>query len=290
MHSIELCPNIADELCTNVDSSAQQCNFTQVPYGDELEALFQFFNNGTLDSILDGLGDLEGDLYEWESLLDKANLFYPKHATWVFWTAAGTCLLLGLIAMVMVGAMFYLERNGDFPDRFRWLRSWFVVPLMILLVSVSWILAMAFILLGLGSSDFCYNSPDEPVLNLLESVQAEFSSVLYPFLRYYVSGCPAVEAPRSIEGAVVYVQDFVLPALGNLANAIQSQEDGNMDELCGTDSTSFLAILSALGVQLCILAHSLVSYFSCGGDCCYCCCVSFTQWIDGKIHLHFVCL
>jgi hypothetical protein len=133
-----------------------------------------------------------------------------------------------------------------------------LVPLLLLLASLSWILSMVFILMGIGSSDLCYNSPDIPVLNLLELLEDEFGSVMYFFLRYYVSACPAVDAPRELEQAVGAIQEQVLPVMGNLLDAIRAEGEENIEATCGSGVAPFLAIVGALGNQLCVLGLTMV--------------------------------
>lgn len=269
----EICPNSAEQLCTNIENETattldeRGCDFSTVPYGNELATLFNVFDT-TLRTVLDGAADIEEDLVTLQEILEKADLYYPKHGVWAFWTAVGCSLALGVVALVLSGGMVYIEmgqgqqangRERKLPPKFAWCRSWLLVPLLLLLVCLSWIFSMTFIMMGIGSSDLCYNSPDVPVLNLLETIEDEFgsSSLMYFFLRYYVSGCPAVEAPRELELAIVGIKDAVLPVMGTLVDAIQAQGEENLAEICGTGVAPVLAIVEALGEQLCVLGLTM---------------------------------
>ncbi len=252
-----------DETATTADERG--CDFSTIPYGEELANMVDVLDT-SLDGILEGFGNFEQDLKSLQSLLSDADLFYPKHGTWVFWTAAGCSLALGCIGVILTGGMIYLEMeqqsNGlerNLPSGFSYCRSWMLVPLFLLLAIISWSLSMSFIFLGIGSSDLCYNSPDIPILNLLETVEDDFDSLVFLFLRYYVSGCPSLQAPTSLETSVAVIQENVLPSFGTLVDAIQAQGDAALEETCGTPVAPLLAIIRALGNQICVLASSMVS-------------------------------
>jgi hypothetical protein len=270
--TLDICPDTVEQLCTNINDETattadeRGCDFSTVPYGTELASMVKIFDT-TLTTVLEDIGGVEEDLVNLQDVLNQADLYFPKHGTWAFWTAAGCSLALGVVALLLTGGMVYIEmgqgqqangRERKLPKVFSCCRSWLLIPLLFLLVSLSWILSMVFILMGIGSSDLCYNSPDIPVLNLLESIEDEFGSIIYPFLRYYVSACPAVDAPRELELAVQAIQEEVLPAMGNLLDAIRAQGELSIEETCGTGVAPFLAIVGALGNQLCVLGLTMV--------------------------------
>lgn len=271
---VDICPNTIDQLCTNInDESAttadeRGCDFSTIPYGEELANMVQVLDT-TFSGVLDGLEDFAADLTSLQSLLSEAYLYYPKHGAWVFWTAAGCSLALGCVGLFLTGGMVYLEMeqqpNGmerNLPKSFSFCRSWFMVPLFLLLAIISWAMSMSFIFLGTGSSDLCYNSPDVPVLNMLEEVEDDFNSMILLFLRYYVAGCPAIQAPTELEASVVAIQTTVLPSLGNLIDAVRTQGEEMLEETCGVAVTPLLAIVSTMGNQICALGLSIVSEIS----------------------------
>lgn len=269
---LEICPNEIQQLCTNVNDETatnadeRGCDFSTLPYGEELAQLINVMDT-TMINALEELGDFEQDLLELQDLLDKADTYYPKHGTWVFWTSAGCSLALGLVSLLLTGGMIYIElgrgeqSNGaerQLPKAFAFCRSWMLVPIMLFLVVSSWILAMTFIWMGIGTADLCYNSPDVPMLNMLEVVKDEFNSPIYFFLRYYISGCPAADSPRGLEIAAAVLQETVLPAIGEVTDAIQAQGEEALEATCGTVVAPYLAILAALGNQLCLLGMTMV--------------------------------
>lgn len=272
---VDICPDSLEQLCTNINDETattldeRGCDFSTLPFGDELFDMVNVFDT-TLTTVLDNVGGefLEQDLVNLEDLLNQADLYYPKHGRWAFWTAVGTSLALGVVALMLTGGMVYIElgqgqqpngRERKLPPALASCRSWFLIPLLLLLVCLSWLFSMSFILMGVGSSDLCYNSPDVPILNLLETIEWQFDSFMYFFLRYYVSGCPAASAPRELELAVQAIQEMVLPVMGTLIDALQAEgQQSIIQESCGAEVAPFVAIIEALGIQLCGLSLSMV--------------------------------
>jgi hypothetical protein len=271
----EMCPGVAPSLCTNVTSEDRVCDFSQVPVYEELINLLQIFD-GTLDLIFGELEALESDLYELLDLLDTADKYYPKHFSWAFWVAAGASLGLGALCLFLFLVIVRLStqppKDEALPPVVKFVRSWMVVPLFLLLTCVGWLFSMVFIVASTGTADFCYNSPDGPILNLLAQVGDDFDSIAYAFLIFYVKGCPLTEAPVELDQRIIILAKNVIPAIQGLASAIQRQGEANLEQVCGTNFAPFLAIVGALDNQLCILTQTLVrfSFWNMAGACSYC--------------------
>ena len=90
--------------------------------------------------------------------------------------------LATLILCMMVGVFFKLSTFT------RFLQNCFCVPLFVLLVGLSWAFSMVFVIGALGLADFCIDSPDTMMLQILEANQSNFASLLYTFIVYYISG------------------------------------------------------------------------------------------------------
>jgi hypothetical protein len=267
---IGICPTAATSLCsnTNIDDATSiedlGCDFTNVPFGPELTDVVTHFVS-TLRTIEADVGDLQSDLLETKDLLDEANKYFPEIGTKIFWSAVGCSLALGGVCMFLAGGAVYLEitkENGKdrpLPKLFATTRSYLMVPLVFLLVTVSCFLSVSFVFIGLGSSDLCYNTPDEAVLNLLETQDDNFHSIVYSFTRYSISGCPAGEAPPGLELAIQSIQESVIPAMAALSDTMQDQGVELLDDECGADVGALLAVLSAVGDRLCLLGRTMVS-------------------------------
>jgi hypothetical protein len=63
-----------------------------------------------------------------------------------------------------------------------------MVPLFMLLVSVSWIFSMVFVIGSMALADTCIESPDQNVLFLIDNLEGKISSIVKSFLVFYVTG------------------------------------------------------------------------------------------------------
>ena len=240
------------------------CEFNDVPFGEELSEVVEKYVS-TLRTIEQDVGDVASDLVETQTLLDKAHEYYSERGTKIFWATAGCSVALGVICILLTGGIVYLETNKEngkerpLPKSFAYTRSYVMAPLLSLLLIVCWILSMSFIAIGMGSSDLCYNTPDEPVLHLLETQKDDFEAIFHSFARYYIVGCPETEVPLGMEQAIQSLQEMVIPAVVALSDKIQ--EDGRevLEAQCGTGFGGLLAVLDAVEEQLCLLGLSMVS-------------------------------
>lgn len=265
-----ICPNATTSVCsnlTNTNATSIQdfgCDFEKVPYGQDLEELLTLYML-FLKDVEEEVGDLESDLLETQSILQKAETYYPEIGKAVFWSAAGCSLALGAISMILAGAMIYLEstkengRERALPKSFAFTRSYLMIPLVFLLVVINWILSMSFIFIGIGSSDLCYNTPDQPMLNFLEKHKEKFDSLVYSLARYYISGCPKEQAPQGLETAIKSIQETLIPALAALSDTIEGQGVESLQEECGTGIAAASSIITSFGNQLCVFGLTMVS-------------------------------
>ena len=265
-----ICPTAAASLCSNTDIDFAVpieylgCDFTNVPFGQELSEVVEKYVS-TLSTIEQDVGDVATDLVETQALLEKAHARYPEHGATIFWVAAGCSLGLGFICILLTGGIIYLETNKDngrerpLPTSFAYTRSYVMAPLMFFLLIVCWILSMSFIATGIGLSDLCYDTPDEPVLDLLETKKDDFDAIMYSFTRYYIAGCPEAAAPLGMELGIQSLQERVIPALVALSDKIQENGREVLEAQCGAGFGGILAIIDAVGDQLCLLGLSMVS-------------------------------
>lgn len=99
----------------------------------------------------------------------------------------------------------------------------------------------------------------------LTSIQGDFSSVLYPLLIYYVSGCPQIDV---VQTDVVPLADLTLQVLTE-ADAVLANITAAVPEIsavCGTDPTSLRILLSEVSRLLCLTADTVldtIDFFTC---------------------------
>jgi hypothetical protein len=181
----QICPSLSTDLCNNA-TGPLDCDFSPLPFGNELYSFIYlldgifYWNVEELDHVID-------DLYSLMDMFDQALLYYPKHFSWAFWVAAGSSLGLGVLCLAILTAMFLISMERPLGC-LRYLRSRLIVPLFILLTVIGFLFSIIFITGSISTADFCYNSPDGPVLSMLEVLRNNFQSFVIFFLEFYVRG------------------------------------------------------------------------------------------------------
>ncbi len=222
-----------------------------------MTTLLQLFD-GTLTLVLDAMTEVEDDLGVFVQMMDQADKYYPDTFGWAFWVAAGCNLLLATICLGLFAAVMLLYFGHPLAARFKWVRSYLMIPTFLLLVVLGWVFSTSFVVLSIGASDVCIDGPESTVLTILDNVQANFQTdVVYGFLVHYVRGCPAEEVPKDLEQRVVILAQLMVPPLQDVVAAIGDVGEATLEALCGTDWTPMVAILSALEEQLCDLSQAL---------------------------------
>jgi hypothetical protein len=216
---IELCPKVAAEFCTNLvaptttnnnnqDEGQQQlqpvCDFSSFPQlQPELEQILYYLDE-TLGLVLPehSLQDMKDDLQTLYYLLHRADVYYPTTVTWTIWVAVGCNVTLALMALWICVSVVRLYFGRPVPGK--WVRSFVLVPLWLLLIVLGWVFTCLFVVSVIGMADACIDSPDAILLAILERNQEKFTgggsdSVIYDFLHYYLQGCPVETAPQELD-------------------------------------------------------------------------------------------
>jgi hypothetical protein len=160
-----------------------------VPYADQVQMILDAFDGAraTLRGIVfDDIILFRDDLVtmnEAASALDKkAATFY-----WAFWVASSFAIVLAVLCFfMMIGVI--LAWCHSIPIVFYRCRVLVMVPLFMLLVSVSWIFSMVFVIGSMALADTCIESPDQNVLFLIDNLEGKISSIVKSFLVFYVTG------------------------------------------------------------------------------------------------------
>jgi hypothetical protein len=257
-----MCPNQTPMFCTDVESTEQrQCDFSALPQlDDELTTLLEYFD-GTFYLVLDAMTTVEHDLNEFVRLMDKAETYFPESFSWVFWVAASCNVLLATICLGVLIAVMLLYFGHPLADKFKWVRSYVMVPTFLLLVVVGWIFCTSFIILSIGATDACIDSPDSIVETVLSNLQTDFQSeTVYKFLLHYIRGCPVDDTPKELEQRIVILTQMMAPHIDDVRTAITNDMgQDTIESVCGREWNSIITILSALEDQLCDLSQSLAN-------------------------------
>lgn len=179
------CPNVREELCEDIITDSTNCNFEGIPYSEEIQIVIDAVHVFQGDAFLEVFNfqeDLVSMLEAAEELDQKASTF-----NWAFYVAASFAIALAVLCFIMMIGVC-LAWAHRLPKIFYCFRSFVIVPLFMLLVFLSWIFSMVFVIGSMALADTCIDSPDEKVLNLIDKLKGDVSSMIAEILIFYVSG------------------------------------------------------------------------------------------------------
>lgn len=255
---------------TDTGSDIISCDFSdlqqELAAGNVYDELWKYLD-GTLALVVgEGVPELQADLERWNKYMEDAEV-YLQTFNWSFWIASGCNLALGSISFWLLVAVLLLYFGHPLPRCFKVIRSWFFLPLMMLLTTFGWIFTVVFVSMSLANADACIDTPDDVILTILKSLQVKgrfMGTILPDFLSFFVNGCSTstgTSPPRELDQKVVIVQRLVLPALQNVQNTIteSGQTGTSLQAYCGSsvDVSPFGQLIIALATQLCTLVDSL---------------------------------
>ena len=169
-----LCPAVTGTICetivafdTPLDVEAG-CNFTDIPYADELESYLVFGRDFVFDALLDMRSDL---LYVIDIMDDADDIVAKFH--WAFYAAAAFAGVVGVLtALFMTGVVLtwkeelkgQASKNRCLATTRRCVHHFLLVPIYFLFVVLSWIFSMVFVIGSITTADTCVGSPDDRIL------------------------------------------------------------------------------------------------------------------------------
>ena len=211
-----ICPGISTNFCTTTTTTTAmnsfwECDFSllsssssSLSFGNKLNKLVTVLQDDTYYQLQEAEAMMD-DLDTTDTILDQIiDKYYPgQYFQWIFWSTTGSSLLLTLVCCIII--LFIITRIHSLNSKkkkkkkntsssssqnccWKFLRSFFVLPLLYLLSWLSWIYAIFYVTAAILISDFCYNSPDEPILSLLRRQQDDFVSAMFNYLVMFVKG------------------------------------------------------------------------------------------------------
>jgi hypothetical protein len=257
------CPSVREEICINVTTDPI-CNFTDIPFADELEAFITTYR----DVVYRRLNNSRADLIDFGNLLDKLHSKADNYY-WAFIAASVFAgLLLGLNLFVAYGVIIAWRkksRTNFLRKVLALLRHWLLVPTFVFFVVMSWIFSMVFVIGSITSADFCVDSPDDRVATLLVKEGNFKGSWVLELLLYYITGCSVDIVPMDLVDHIIQISG-VFKALVALVGQLASAAVDVFQEQCGTDPALYQAAATALEGRICNLGQTVVdvqNYFSC---------------------------
>jgi hypothetical protein len=178
------CPNVRESLCEDI-SNATNCNFQGIPYASEIEKVVDYFD-GVKGLVFEDVVKFRADLVTMAEAADGVDE-KAKTFNWAFWVAASFALALALLCFIMMLGVI-LAWVHKLPRVFHCFRIIVIVPLFMFLVLISWVFSMVFVIGSMTLADTCIDSPDEIILDLLNNIRNDISSIIAEFLIFYISG------------------------------------------------------------------------------------------------------
>ena len=159
----KICPSARDELCA-LNNPLYVAGDKCFPDADEVWNVLE----KNQKEIAEQVGSIKPDLVELDILLHDINN-QIKSFDWAFWVAGTAVLILAIITILQMIAMWlpFLspqeveEKSCGRKFLHHMKHSWFVVPLYIFVVTISWVFSTTFIIASMVSADFCYDSPNQ---------------------------------------------------------------------------------------------------------------------------------
>jgi hypothetical protein len=134
-------------------------------------------------------------------------------------------------------------------------RGWFITPLYAFLLAVGCFFAMVFVVSSMSSSDFCYDSPDQYALLLLDRLKEKLGNVVYDLATFYVGGCPRPGIPQAFKLKIDDIYTY-LSKVNALMNTL-AQARSELNSNCGTNETALETAAYVSHAQVCVLASTL---------------------------------
>jgi hypothetical protein len=178
------CPNVRGRLCEDI-LNGTGCNFTGIPYALQVEKVVDYFG-GVKGLVFEEVVKFRADLVTMTQYVDDMD-GTAKTFNWAFWVAAGFAMALAVLCLLMmIGVILAWVRK--LPRLFYCFRMIVIVPSFMFLVLISWIFSMVFVIGSMALADTCIDSPDTMILNLLNNVRDNISSIIAELLIFYISG------------------------------------------------------------------------------------------------------
>ena len=114
-------------------------------------------------------------------------------------------------------------------------------PVFVFLLILSWIFAILSLVSSLAGSDFCYK-PDEIVIEILNKNKDKFSSMIFAFALYYVSGCTIVPQQMDEIQNMAQIASTLLATAQDFASNVASKSVDELATECGLETAASTAL------------------------------------------------
>lgn len=219
------------EVCIADSPMAQQINTVFDQLSSQIYQLGDMIR-GTLESFSGDLNELILLTEDIDKQSEKANIIFVV-------LMVISVILVSITLAMLVGVFFSIKGISNCFTRF--FANAIMLPLFTFFLVLSWIITTLFLAVSLSGSDFCV-APDDVIIALLVDYKHLFSSALFGFIIYYVSGCSVV--PPAEEKIAAFSKELYLVAdsAHQLSEVILNQTVQEVQQECGLDEAGAAAL------------------------------------------------
>ena len=175
-----ICPNTRQNICDNIEDY-RTCNNTLFDGTLVLEPMVKFFmsDRSLVSQLQKAKDDFEHLITVADSMQDQAESF-----DWTLLVAMVFAVLLIFTAVMMMISVVIPHKT---PKITAYVQRRFIMPLFIVLVSISFLFAISFIIASSALADTCVDDPDTRLLSIAEVFLTDSSPIVLEFVKLYLS-------------------------------------------------------------------------------------------------------
>jgi len=205
--------------------------------------------------FLNEVSSLQDDLIFTKNMIDSL-----EEATYQFyWVFLGatvfTSLLIVIICLLMIGVLsaWLQEQRVVFVCA----RSYFLLPILFIMVFLAWVLCAVFLILGISAGDFCYDSPDRNMELILRNFRENLGSILYSTLLHYINGCSSAWS-NPLSGKINVLLSLMIALSAFSENLVEVSAD-SLQQICGQDQDILFQLVNLVSLTFAQYTSLLVS-------------------------------
>lgn len=226
---------------TKEDTGGRLCDGGAGPYAQEIQnGLAEFASEvEELSSMIDdNIGAFGNDLRELVTITEDVNdKLYSAEI--FFGIAVAITVMINVLILAMLGQT-YFSAKGVSNCCTKFITNAILWPVFSFFLVLAWIFATLFLVTSLAGSDFCVK-PDVVVEGILRKHQDKFSSAIFQFIIYYISGCKVKPANSEVE-AIADQIGLAVGTVHDVSEAMMGMSIPTLQGECGLDKAAATAL------------------------------------------------
>ena len=194
----QYCPKPIGSVCLNIINEVA-CDYSKLPNRDAfkqvvalLKQMAQGASTGNAQSTANQpfakLFNFKNDLQDVQK--NAKNVYakaedLKKNYNWAFICARVFAILLAVASIgLMISVVLSWTKKMSRP--FLCFRNYFILPLFIIMLILSWLFSMIFVIGTLGTADLCHTNPDSRMIALINRMSSD--ELVLQFTKYVIEG------------------------------------------------------------------------------------------------------